>query len=155
VNTTGDGFLATFDGPARAIRCARAITEAVGPLGIEVRCGLHTGEVELVGDDVAGLAVHIAARIASLAGPSEVVVSRTVKDLVAGSGFDFRPVASSPEGHSRPLGDLRGGQWVRVMSVKISPARRRENLHRIPLSPVGRNRVRVLPTSVGAYEYGG
>jgi pimeloyl-ACP methyl ester carboxylesterase len=90
VNTTGDGFLATFDGPARAIRCARAITEAVKTLGIEVKCGLHTGEVELVGDDVAGLAVHIAARIAALAGPSEVVVSRTVKDLVAGSGFGFR-----------------------------------------------------------------
>jgi class 3 adenylate cyclase len=90
VNTTGDGFLATFDGPARAIRCARAITEAVKSLGIEVRCGLHTGEVELVDDDVAGLAVHIAARIASLAGPGEVVVSRTVKDLVAGSGFEFR-----------------------------------------------------------------
>lgn len=89
VNTMGDGFLATFDGPARAIRCARAITEAVAPLGIEVRCGLHTGEVELVAGDVAGVAVHIAARIAALAGPGEVFVSRTVKDLVAGSGFRF------------------------------------------------------------------
>lgn len=90
VNPMGDGFLATLDGPARAIHCASSITEAMAPLGIEVRCGLHAGEVELVGDDVAGVAVHIAARIAALAGPSEVVVSRAVKDLVAGSGFAFR-----------------------------------------------------------------
>lgn len=89
VNTMGDGFLATFDGPARAIRCAQAITEAVTPLGLQVRCGLHTGEVEQVDSDVAGVAVHIAARIAALAGPSQVMVSRTVKDLVAGSGFEF------------------------------------------------------------------
>ncbi|HEX2154652.1 MAG TPA: adenylate/guanylate cyclase domain-containing protein [Acidimicrobiia bacterium] len=90
VNTTGDGFVATFDGPARAINCARAVTEAVKPLELEVRCGLHTGEVEVVGDDVAGVAVHIAARIAAEAGPGEVMVSRTVKDLVAGGGFQFQ-----------------------------------------------------------------
>ncbi len=89
VNTTGDGFVATFDGPARAISCSQAIAAAVPALKIDVRCGLHTGEVEIVGDDVAGLVVHIAARIASLAGPGEVVVSRTVKDLVAGSGLRF------------------------------------------------------------------
>ena len=89
VKTTGDGFLATFDGPARAIQAGRAITEVVEPLGIEVRVGLHTGEVEMVGDDIAGLAVHIASRIASMAGPSDVLVSRTVKDLVAGSGIAF------------------------------------------------------------------
>ncbi|HUP15798.1 MAG TPA: adenylate/guanylate cyclase domain-containing protein, partial [Acidimicrobiia bacterium] len=89
VNTTGDGFIATFDGPARAINCAQAITRAMPPLGIEVRCGLHTGEVEMVDGDVAGVAVHLAARIAALAGPGEVMVSRTVKDLVAGSGFVF------------------------------------------------------------------
>lgn len=89
VKTLGDGMLATFDGPARAIRCARSIIEAVRPLGIEVRVGLHTGEVELVGDDVAGIAVHIAARVGSLAGPGEVLVSGTVKDLVAGSGIGF------------------------------------------------------------------
>lgn len=89
VNTAGDGFLATFDGPARAIRCAQTIVEVVRPLGIEVRCGLHTGEMELVGTDVAGLAVHIGARIADLAGPGEVLVSRTVKDLVAGARFEF------------------------------------------------------------------
>ena len=81
VKSLGDGFLATFDGPARAIRCASAITEAVRPLGIEVRAGLHTGEVELGEDDVRGIAVHIAARVAGLAGPSEVLVSRTVRDL--------------------------------------------------------------------------
>ena len=89
VKSLGDGFLATFDGPARAIRCASAITEAVRPLGIEVRVGLHTGEVELGEDDVRGIAVHIAARVAGLAGPSEVLVSRTVRDLVAGSGIRF------------------------------------------------------------------
>jgi class 3 adenylate cyclase len=89
VGTQGDGFLATFDGPARAIRAAQDSTRAVAPLGIEIRAGLHTGEVELVGDDVAGLAVHIGARVASLAGPGEVLVSRTVRDLVAGSGIQF------------------------------------------------------------------
>lgn len=91
VNTTGDGFVATFDGPARAIRCAGAISAAVRPLGIEVRCGLHTGEVEIMGDDVTGLAVSIAARIAAAAGPGEVLTSRTVRDLVAGSGIVFSP----------------------------------------------------------------
>lgn len=90
VNTTGDGFVATFDGPARAIGCARAIAVAVQPLGIEVRCGLHTGEVEVVGEDVAGLVVNIAARIASVGGPGEVLISRTVRDLVAGSGLRFK-----------------------------------------------------------------
>jgi class 3 adenylate cyclase len=89
VKTLGDGMLATFDGPARAIRCALAVTEAVKPLGVDVRVGLHTGEVELVGDDVAGIAVHIAARVGALAGDGEVLVSGTVKDLVAGSGIAF------------------------------------------------------------------
>jgi class 3 adenylate cyclase len=89
VKSLGDGFLATFDGPARSIRCASAITEAVRPYGIEVRIGLHTGEVELSEDDVRGIAVHVASRVASLASPSEVLVSRTVKDLVAGSGIQF------------------------------------------------------------------
>jgi len=89
IKTLGDGMLATFDGPARAIRCAQSMTDAVKPLGIDIRVGLHTGEVELVGDDVAGIAVHIAARVGALAGPSEVLVSGTVKDLVAGSGIAF------------------------------------------------------------------
>jgi class 3 adenylate cyclase len=89
VKTAGDGFLATFDGPARAIRCAKAISEAVVPLGLDVRCGLHTGEIEMIDSDVAGVAVHIGARIAALATPREVLVSRTVKDLVAGAGFQF------------------------------------------------------------------
>jgi pimeloyl-ACP methyl ester carboxylesterase len=89
VSTAGDGFLATFDGPARAIRCARAIQEAVRPLGVEVRAGLHTGECEIMGDDIAGIAVHTGARVAALAGGGEVLVSSTVKDLVAGSGIEF------------------------------------------------------------------
>jgi class 3 adenylate cyclase len=89
IKTLGDGFLATFDGPARAVRCALAIAQAVSDLGIDVRIGLHTGEIELDGDDVRGIAVHIGSRIGALAGPSEVLVSSTVKDLVAGSGLVF------------------------------------------------------------------
>jgi pimeloyl-ACP methyl ester carboxylesterase len=89
VKTTGDGILATFDGPARGVRCACAIAEEVRPLGIEVRAGLHTGECEMMGDDVGGIAVHIGARVAALAGAGEVLVSSTVKDLVAGSGLRF------------------------------------------------------------------
>ena len=91
VKTTGDGFLATFDGPARAVRCAMSIRDAMAARGMEVRSGLHTGEIELAGDDVAGIAVHIAARICALAGPGEVLASSTVKDLVAGSGITFEP----------------------------------------------------------------
>jgi len=89
VETAGDGFLATFDGPARAIRCAHAIAERVRDLGLEVRSGLHTGEIELAGDHVRGIAVHIGARAAALAGPGEVLVTSTVKNLVAGSGIEF------------------------------------------------------------------
>jgi class 3 adenylate cyclase len=89
VNTAGDGLLATFDGPARAIRCACAIRDRVKPLGLQVRTGLHSGECELIGDDVGGIAVHIGARVASAANPDEVLVSSTVRDLVAGSGIKF------------------------------------------------------------------
>jgi class 3 adenylate cyclase len=89
IKSTGDGVLATFNGPARAIRAARAIRDGSSGLGLEVRAGLHTGECELVGDDVAGLAVHIGARVMALAGAGEVLTSSTVKDLVAGSGIDF------------------------------------------------------------------
>ena len=89
VTTTGDGFLATFDGPARAVKCAQGICEAVKPLGLAVRAGCHTGEIEVMGADVGGVAVHIGARVAALAAPSEVLVSSTVKDLVAGSGLRF------------------------------------------------------------------
>jgi class 3 adenylate cyclase len=87
VDTAGDGFLATFDGPARAIRCAVAASEGVRHLGLQIRAGLHTGEVEIAGEDVRGIAVHIGSRVAALAGPDEVLVSRTVADLVAGSGI--------------------------------------------------------------------
>jgi class 3 adenylate cyclase len=89
VNPTGDGIVATFDGPARAVRCAQAICEAMGPLGIEVRAGLHTGEIELREDDIGGIAVHIGQRVSALAGAGEVLVSRTVTDLVTGSGLEF------------------------------------------------------------------
>ncbi|MFL5798933.1 MAG: alpha/beta fold hydrolase [Actinomycetota bacterium] len=89
VHTSGDGFLAMFDGPARAIRSAVAISDSIRPLGIEVRAGLHTGEIELLPDDIGGIAVHIGSRVSSAAGPREVLVSSTVKDLVAGSGIEF------------------------------------------------------------------
>ncbi len=89
INTTGDGFLASFDGPARAIRCAQAIAACAPRLGIEIRAGLHTGECELRGDDLAGIAVHVGARVAALANAGEVLVTSTVRDLVAGSGIGF------------------------------------------------------------------
>jgi class 3 adenylate cyclase len=89
VKATGDGMLAVFDGPARGVRCAEAVRDAVADLGIEIRAGLHVGECELRGDDIGGLAVHIGARVAGLAGPGEILVSRTVRDLVAGSGLRF------------------------------------------------------------------
>jgi class 3 adenylate cyclase len=89
VKSTGDGILATFDGPARGVRCACTIAEEIRPHGITVRAGLHTGECEMIGNDVSGIAVHIGARVAALAGADEVLVSSTVKDLVAGSGLRF------------------------------------------------------------------
>jgi class 3 adenylate cyclase len=89
VNTSGDGFLAMFDGPQRAIRCAMAIRDAVQALGIEVRAGLHTGECEVRGEDIGGIAVHIGARVSALAGPNDVLVSSTLRDLVIGSGLEF------------------------------------------------------------------
>jgi class 3 adenylate cyclase len=109
VKSTGDGILATFDGPARGVRCACAIVEDIKPLGIEVRAGLHTGECEMIGADVGGIAVHIGARVAALAGAGEVLVSSTVKDLVAGSGLRFGDRSS----HS-----LKGvpGKW-RIFAV--------------------------------------
>jgi len=89
VKSLGDGFLATFDGPARAVRCAAAIAGSVEPLGLSVRSGLHTGEIELNRDDIGGIAVHTAARVVAMAGPGETLVSSTVRDLVAGSGLRF------------------------------------------------------------------
>jgi class 3 adenylate cyclase len=89
VKTTGDGILAMFDGPARAIRCACSIRDEMRRLGVDVRAGLHSGEVEVRGDDVAGIGVHIAARVDELARPGEILVTSTVKDLVAGSGITF------------------------------------------------------------------
>jgi class 3 adenylate cyclase len=110
VKNTGDGILATFDGPARAVRCAQAIATRVKGLGIEVRAGLHTGEVELRGEDVTGMGVNIAARVMDAAGPGEVVVSSTVRDLVAGSGLRFA---------DRSARELRGvpGEW-RLFAVE-------------------------------------
>ena len=89
MDTAGDSFFATFDGPARAIRCACAIRDGVGEIGLQVRLGLHSGECEVIDDKITGIAVHIGARVASLAESGEILVSRTVKDLVAGSGIEF------------------------------------------------------------------
>ncbi len=87
VDTAGDGFFATFDGPARGVRCAQQIVEAVRPLTLQIRAGVHTGDVERIGDKVSGLAGNSGARVGALAGPSEVLASQTVKDLVVGSGI--------------------------------------------------------------------
>jgi pimeloyl-ACP methyl ester carboxylesterase/class 3 adenylate cyclase len=104
VKTTGDGFMALFDGPARAVRCAQEIVRAVRPLDLEIRAGLHTGEVEVMGTDIGGIAVHIAARIAERAGNSEVLASSTVKDLVAGAGIGFADLgAVELKGLSEPM----------------------------------------------------
>jgi len=116
VDTAGDGFFASFDGPARAIRCACAIADSVRELGLEIRAGLHTGECELVEGKVAGIAVHTGARVASHAKPGEVLVSSTVKDLVAGSGLSFE---------DRGVHELRGipGEWrLFALSGAVAPA---------------------------------
>jgi len=89
IKHTGDGLLASFDGPARAVRCAHSIQETLSTIGIDVRAGIHTGECEVRGDDVAGIAVHIAARVCALAGAGEVLATSTVRDLVVGSGLEF------------------------------------------------------------------
>ena len=104
LNTTGDGFVATFDGPARAIRGALAIRDAVRSLGLEIRAGLHTGEVHITGESIGGIALHIGARVAAAAGPGEILASSTVKDLVAGSGIEFE---------ERGVRSLKGvpGEW--------------------------------------------
>ena len=110
IDTSGDGFFAAFDGPARAVTCARTIRVAVRELGIEVRAGIHTGECEWVDGKIAGIAVHIGARVAAEAAPGEVLVSGTVRDLVVGAGLDF---------DDRGSRELKGvpGDW-RLFSVK-------------------------------------
>jgi len=112
IRSTGDGVFASFDGPARAIRCALSLVEAARRLDVEIRAGLHTGECELIGEKIGGIAVHTGARIAAAARPGEVLVSSTVKDLVAGSGTEFE---------DRGLHDLKGvGAW-RLYSVAVPP----------------------------------
>ena len=126
VNTTGDGFVASFDGPARAIRCGQAIIDATSSLGIELRIGLHTGECKVRGNDLGGLAVHIAARIGSLASANEVLVSGTVKDLVVGSGLDFKDRGEHVlEGGARELEALRGLPLSHIGCEIRSPSIRR------------------------------
>ena len=104
IKQTGDGFMASFDSPARAIRCAAEICQAMPEIGLQVRAGVHSGECEVIGDDLGGIAVHIGARVGAAAGPSEVLVSRTVKDAVTGSNIDFE---------DRGAHDLKGvpGRW--------------------------------------------
>jgi class 3 adenylate cyclase len=112
VKTTGDGMLATFDGPARAIRAVRAIQESLSAVGLPIRAGLHAGEIEVRGEDIGGIAAHIGARVAELAAPGEVLVSSTVKDLVIGSGLGFE---------ERGVHELRGvpGEW-RLFALRVS-----------------------------------
>ena len=125
VNTSGDGFLAMFDGPQRGIRCAMAIRDAVQALGIEVRAGLHTGECEVRGDDIGGIGVHIGARVSALAGPNDVIVSSTLRDLVIGSGLEFE---------ERGAHELKGvpGEWrlfaVAQLVEPLVPRQTFENL---------------------------
>ena len=124
VNTSGDGFLAMFDGPQRAIRCAMAIRDAVQALGIEVRAGLHTGECEVRGDDIGGIAVHIGARVSALAGPNDVLVSSTLRDLVIGSGLEFEDRgAHRAQGRARRVASLRGRLSVAVGFGETTPKR--------------------------------
>jgi class 3 adenylate cyclase len=117
VKTMGDGFLATFDGPAKAIRCACAVAERTSAEGLKIRAGVHTGECELIGEDVGGMAVHIGARVAALASPGEVLVSSTVRDLVVGSGLEFE---------DRGAHQLKGvpGEWrlLAVTDRRVAPS---------------------------------
>jgi len=116
IDTAGDGFLASFDGPARAIRCATAIVEGVRRIGLEVRAGLHCGECEVLGDKLSGIAVHVGARVAARAQPGEVLVSSTVKDLVAGAGIAFESLGA----HA-----LKGvpGEWALYRVAERAEAR--------------------------------
>lgn len=134
VKSTGDGILATFDGPARAIRCASAIAHEVHQLGIEVRAGVHTGECEVLGDDVGGMAVHIGARVGAKAGPGEVLVSSTVKDLVVGSGLRF---------DEREECELKGvpGRW-RLYAVASGERQAPEPVHEAPFASTSSERLR-------------
>jgi class 3 adenylate cyclase len=112
INYTGDGFLAIFDGPARAITCAARMKDELAALGVEVRAGLHTGEVEMAGSQVSGLAVHIAARVLAVGGPGAIMVSGTVKDLVVGSGIEFA---------ERGVHELKGvpGTWSLHQAIVV------------------------------------
>jgi class 3 adenylate cyclase len=127
VKQTGDGFLASFDGPARAIRCACGICDEVRELGIELRAGIHTGECELMGDDLAGLAVHVAARVGAMAKPGEVLASGTVRDLVLGSGIEFA---------DRGAHELKGvpGEW-RLFAVEAAAGRTVDSSELAPVRP--------------------
>ena len=129
-DTAGDGFFATFDGPARAIRCAQVIAQGIRELGLEIRAGVHTGECELHDGKVAGIAVSIGARVAAEAQPGEVLVTGTVKDLVAGSGLAFEPRGERElKGVPGNLADLRrcGGMRLR-QALRIDVDRRRQRL---------------------------
>ncbi len=131
IDTAGDGFLATFDGPARAVRCACAVSDAVRRLGIQIRAGVHTGECELIGGKIGGIAVHIGARVAAMANAGEVLVSSTVRDLTAGSGLRFE---------DRGVHGLKGipGEWrllAVASSIRESPSRRRHSSWCSPAGP--------------------
>jgi hypothetical protein len=173
VNTAGDGFLAMFDGPQRATRCALAIPDAVQALGIEVRAGLHTGECEARGDDIGGIGVHIGARVSALAGPNDVLVSSTLRDLVIGSGLEFdergsyelkacpASGASSPsplrERHSRCLREPRwqsqnmSSRWLNLaqaFEITLSTFSQGSRVDQRARRPARRNRSQQLGTRI-------
>jgi class 3 adenylate cyclase len=133
VKQTGDGFLAAFDGPARTVECAEAVREGVEELGLELRIGIHTGECEVIGDDLTGTAVNIAARISALAGPSEILVSSTVRDLVVGSELRFVDAGTH---------ELKGvpGEW-RAFRLTGPAAADDAPLAQFQAEPTGRDRI--------------
>src|SRR5262249_35985735 len=123
IDSTGDGLLATFDGPARAVRCAQALAAAVGELGLEIRAGCHTGEIELADNNIRGLAVHIGARVGALARSGEILASSTVKDLTAGSGLQFEDAGEH---------ELKGipGRWHLLPGAQLTDNAGRRPSHR-------------------------
>ena len=158
VRSTGTGIVAAFDGPARAIRCGSAIIDATRQLGLQVRVGLHTGECDVLGDDIGGVAVEIAARVASLASADEQLVSNTVRDLVAGSGIPFEEVGNRPfrglPDDARLFRVERGQESAKVTSAQAVTAAAPADRHQMPLSPQERKIASLLPLGLTTRQIG-
>ena len=158
VRTTGTGIVAAFDGPARAIRCGGAMIDAARQLGLQARVGLHTGECDVTGDDIGGVAVEMAARVASLASPDEQLVSNTVRDLVAGSGIRFEEIGNRPfrglPGDSRLFRVERGQESPRVPAVQVGAGVATADRHQMPLSPQERKIASLLTLGLTTHQIG-